>query len=50
MQGHILQVTLKHDASRIVQSILQFGTLEERKKILEELITNIVEVIHSFHS
>ena len=44
MEGHILQVTLRHDASRIVESILQFGTEVQRKKILEELASKLVEI------
>eukprot|EP01041_Mallomonas_annulata_P002566 gene2567-5009_t len=42
--GHVLQVTLRHDASRAVQSILQFGNPEERKKVFEELLTNIIDI------
>ena len=44
MEGHILQVTLRHDASRIVESILQFGTEKQREKILAELAVKLVDI------
>jgi pumilio family protein 6 len=44
MTGHILQVTLRHDASRIVESILQFGTAAQKLKVLEELAPKLVDV------
>ena len=44
MEGHILQVTLRHDASRIVESILQYGTEKQRENILTELSAKLVDV------
>ena len=44
MRGNILQVTLRHDASRAVQCVLQFGTLAQRKEILTEMGDRISEV------
>lgn len=44
IQGHVLQITLRHDASRFVQSIIQFSTTEERKKILMELAPKLIEI------
>ena len=44
LSGHITQITLKHDSSRVVQFILQFGTHGDRQKVLEELLVSIVEV------
>lgn len=38
MQGHVLQVTMRHDASRVVQAIFQFGSVEQREVILAELL------------
>lgn len=38
MTGHVLQVTLRHDASRMVQSIFQFGNSEQKAAILKELV------------
>lgn len=43
MTGHVMQVTLRHDASRIVQSIFQFGTPQQKKIILDELLPRLVE-------
>lgn len=44
MEGQVLQVTLRHDASRIVESILQYGTEKQREKILTELTSKLVEI------
>ena len=44
MEGQVLQVTLRHDASRIVESILQYGTEKQREKILHELLSKLVEI------
>lgn len=44
MEGQVLQVTLRHDASRIVESILQYGTEKQREKILHELVSKLVEI------
>ena len=44
MTGHVLQVTLRHDASRMTQCILQYGTEEQRSIILGELSTKTVEI------
>jgi hypothetical protein len=42
--GRILQVTLRHDASRAVQCILQFGSPQQRRLILEEMSAKLYEV------
>ena len=42
--GRILQVTLRHDASRAVQCILQFGSVQQRRLILEEMSAKLYEV------
>lgn len=44
MEGQVLQVTLRHDASRIVESILQYGSEKQREKILTELTSKLVEI------
>jgi pumilio family protein 6 len=44
MTGHVLQVTLRHDASRMTQCILQYGTEEQRKNVLAELTAKTVEI------
>jgi pumilio homology domain family member 6 len=44
MKGNILQVTLRHDASRAVQCILQFGTIAQRWQILNEMSARLCEV------
>jgi len=49
MTGRVLQVTLRHDASRMVQSILQFGTTEQKTLILHELAGDIYSMTSSFN-
>jgi pumilio homology domain family member 6 len=44
MTGHTLQVTLRHDASRITQCLLQFGSVEQRTVILKEILPRIIEM------
>lgn len=41
---HILAVTLRHDASRAVQSIIQFGTVAQRTKVLADIKGKLHEV------
>ena len=40
----MIKVTLRHDVSRIVQAILQFGTPLQRKIVLTELLGKLVEI------
>ena len=35
--GRCYEIALQHDASRVVQAAIQFGTPEERLLILEEI-------------
>jgi pumilio homology domain family member 6 len=44
IRGRVMDVTLRHDASRIVQSILQFGSLEQRLVVVTELCKKAVDV------
>jgi pumilio homology domain family member 6 len=44
IKGQIPQMVLRHDASRVVQTILQFGTVEQRKIVLSELVPKIVDI------
>ncbi len=44
MAGHVLQVTLRHDASRITQCLLQFGTEAQKQLVLQELLQKAVEI------
>jgi pumilio family protein 6 len=37
LRGKVNEVALQHDASRVVQAAIQFGTREERKEIVMEL-------------
>ena len=44
IKGNVLQVTLRHDASRMTQCILQYGTEEQRAHILGELLEKAAEI------
>jgi pumilio homology domain family member 6 len=44
VQGRIVEITLRHDASRVIQYLLQFGDAAQRQKVLSELITKAVEI------
>ena len=44
VKGRILQITLRHDVSRIIQSILQFGSPSLRSLILSEISGKILEI------
>jgi pumilio family protein 6 len=37
IRGKVNQIALQHDASRVVQAAIQFGTKEERQEIVKEL-------------
>ena len=37
IEGKVHEIALQHDASRVVQAALQFGTTEERRQVLKEL-------------
>ena len=40
----LVQITLRHDVSRIVQCIIQYGKPEQRTAILAEFVGKIVEM------
>lgn len=44
ISGSVVSVSLRHDASRIVQSIFQFGTVEQRRRVLKEMSPQISEL------
>ena len=44
VKDHILAVTLRHDASRIVQTVLQFGTPAQKETILHALCAKTYEI------
>lgn len=44
VKGKILQITLRHDVSRIVQSIVQFGSNELRSSIVKEISNKVLDI------
>lgn len=37
MRGHVQEIVLKHDASRVVQTVVKYGGQKERDEIASEL-------------
>jgi pumilio family protein 6 len=52
LRGKFNRIALQHDASRVVQSAIQFGNKEQRVEILKELCDakNIIELSKSQYS
>lgn len=44
IQSHIVEITLRHDASRIIQTLIQFGNDNQRDVILTELLSKFYEI------
>ena len=44
IRGHVYEVVVKHDASRIVQCALKFGTAEQRREMCAELNGHYAEL------
>jgi pumilio family protein 6 len=44
IRGRVLQVTLRHDVSRIVQCVLQFGTDAQRSVVVNEMAPKVFEI------
>jgi pumilio family protein 6 len=47
VSGHIEDLIFKHDASRIIQTCLKYGSLEQRNSIADELKSHYVELAKS---
>ncbi len=47
IKTHIIDVTLRHDASRMVQTILQFGNNQQKDLVLAELHEKMFEIAKS---
>ncbi|KAJ1918253.1 Pumilio y domain member 6 [Mycoemilia scoparia] len=47
--GSIKEVTFKHDASRIIQTCMKYGSQEERDRIAEELRGSYIELSKSLY-
>lgn len=44
IKTHILEITLRHDVSRIIQSVLQFGDALQKDLVLQELLARFYEI------
>eukprot|EP01135_Chromosphaera_perkinsii_P000106 Nk52_evm2s32 gene=Nk52_evmTU2s32 len=49
-KGKVCEIIFKHDAARVIQCCIQFGTVEHRSQILEELKDNIVDLMKQKYS
>lgn len=47
IKGHVHEIVFKHDASRIIQTAIKYGTPAQRSMLMEELKGNIVELSKS---
>lgn len=50
IKGNVPDIVLKHDASRIVQTVVKYGTPEERNQIALELKGKFKELAESRYS
>jgi pumilio family protein 6 len=50
IRGHVREVVLKHDASRIVQTVVKYGTPAERDEIAAELKGKYKELAQNRYS
>uniref|UniRef100_A0A7S2FGZ7 PUM-HD domain-containing protein n=1 Tax=Octactis speculum TaxID=3111310 RepID=A0A7S2FGZ7_9STRA len=50
LKGNYPEVALKHDASRLVQSVLEFGTSDQRLDIMGEVAPRLVELSRSTYA
>ena len=44
IKGRILEITLRHDASRVIQYLLQHGTAQQRQQVVSELVQKASEI------
>lgn len=50
IRGNVKDVVLKHDASRIVQTVVKYGTQQERDQVAGELKGKYKELAQSKYS
>ena len=50
LKGNVKDIVLKHDASRIVQTVVKYGGKEEREEIAGELKGSYKELAQSRYS
>jgi pumilio family protein 6 len=50
MRGHVREVVFKHDASRIVQTVIKYGTPAERDEVAAELKGKYKELAQNRYS
>lgn len=44
IQSHILDITLRHDASRIIQCIIQYGNDQQREFVLQQVMPKFFDI------
>lgn len=50
IRGHVKEIVFKHDASRIVQSVVKYGNSKDREEIAKELSGQYKELAQSKYS
>jgi len=48
-KGNVMTVAARHDASRVVQSVFQYGTLEQQRVIMSELRGHLLDLCKTKH-
>ena len=48
-KGNVMTVAARHDASRVVQSVFQYGTLEQQRVIMTELRGHLLDLCKTKH-
>ena len=49
LSGKIVDISLKHDGSRIIQTLYKYGTAEQRSSITKELLKSVVSISKTKH-
>lgn len=47
--GKVVDICLKHDGSRIIQSLYKYGTPEQRSALTAELLKSVVPICKTKH-
>jgi hypothetical protein len=49
VKGKVMSIILRHDASRVVQGCIKYGSAEQKRAICEELFGHVLELSKSKH-
>lgn len=49
LKGKVVDISLKHDGSRIIQSLYKYGTAEQRSSLTKEILKSVVVMSKTKH-